>query len=152
MTLSETILLAILINRRIKNKNNIVIFFRRIIILYSTLLLNTNRNNLNRILWNNNIQLLLLLTGLFLLITITEQTRIKIILTRLILSSIVISITKDLTLLYIIIEFQTIITLAIISLSFTNAHTKEASIKYFTLTIFSSILILTWNNFSLFFH
>ena len=143
MILTERILLLFLIKRTIRIKNKIIYVCRIIMIIFRIILLNSHIHNLWIISWKNSIQLIILILGIFLLIITQEQIIIKRILIRLILTSIIIIRTKNLVLLYITLEFQTIITLLIIRLTASNAFTKEARLKYFTLRIFASILLIT---------
>ena len=142
MILTERILLLFLIKRTIRIKNKIIYVCRIIMIIFRIILLNSHIHNLWIISWKNSIQLIILILGIFLLIITQEQIIIKRILIRLILTSIIIIRTKNLVLLYITLEFQTIITLLIIRLTASNAFTKEARLKYFTLRIFASILLI----------
>nr|YP_001936266.1 NADH dehydrogenase subunit 2 [Aphrocallistes vastus]ABR58839.1 NADH dehydrogenase subunit 2 [Aphrocallistes vastus] len=142
MILTEIILLLTIIVRTIRIKNKIISICRTTIIISRIILLNSHIHTLRIIHWKNRLQLIILLLGIILLITTQEEIIIKRILVRLIITSIIIIRIKNLTLLYITLEFQTIITLLIIRLNASNAFTKEAGLKYFTLRIFASILLI----------
>nr|AJF93950.1 NADH dehydrogenase subunit 2 [Euretidae gen. sp. DVL-2014] len=142
MTWPEILTTIILTKTISSSKNKIIEFISTTIILYSILLLATQSHTLTTHIWNNNIQLWIICAGTI-LITITKtETLIQKILISLILTSITITLIKNWITLYITIELQTIITILIISLNTQNSQSKEAGIKYFILSAYSSTLFL----------